>query len=90
MHGAGAAETVAAAELGTGQAKFVAQHPEQGNCWVTVIGVVLSVDLEFDHLSPPVDGGVAAGRLLLRRMLDNVTAARILIAALPHSIGIEL
>ena len=46
MHGAGATQAAAAAELGAGQSQFVADHPEQGYVGVAVIGVVLSVHLE--------------------------------------------
>src|SRR6266436_2662862 len=46
MHGAGAAERHAAAELRAGHAEHVAQHPKQGRVAVDIDGVRGSVDLD--------------------------------------------
>ncbi|MNR44492.1 hypothetical protein D3C85_1632430 [compost metagenome] len=46
VHGAGTAQRHAAAELGTGHAEHVAQHPQQGRVVVHVDLVLGAVDLE--------------------------------------------
>jgi hypothetical protein len=54
MDSAGAAQPLAASELGARQPEFIAYHPEQRDIGIAVIGVTLSVDLKCDHSSPPV------------------------------------
>lgn len=54
MHRAGAALGQAAAELGSGHAQFVAQHPEQGRFRRGLHGDRLAVDIEgHGHASSP-------------------------------------
>ena len=53
MHGACAAQALAAAELGARQPQFIADDPEQRDSGIAVVAVVLSVDLQCDHDSPP-------------------------------------
>src|SRR5579871_1106141 len=52
-HGAGAAQRLATAEFRAGQSGLVAQIPQQCKIGVAVPGLVLSIDLEFDHMSSP-------------------------------------
>jgi hypothetical protein len=47
MHGAGATQRHAAAELGAGHAQYVAQHPQQRRVAIDVDAVHLAVDLQW-------------------------------------------
>src|SRR5689334_4731854 len=53
VHRARTAQALAAAELRAGQSNLVADDPEQRHCGIAVIGMVLPVDLQCDHHSPP-------------------------------------
>ena len=46
MHGAGAAQRGAAAELGAGHAEYVAQHPEQRRVVIDIDPMVGAVDFD--------------------------------------------
>src|SRR6185312_2593633 len=52
VDGAGATGANAAAELGTGEAQILAQHPQEGLVGIGIDGAGLAVHLEAGHRSP--------------------------------------
>jgi hypothetical protein len=54
VDGAGAAQPDAAAEFGSAQLQVLPDHPEQGNIRGDIRFVLLSVDFQRDHESPPL------------------------------------
>jgi hypothetical protein len=50
VYGARSTKTDAAAELRSGQAKVIAEVPQQGRIWITVEGVRYAIYLEVNRI----------------------------------------
>jgi hypothetical protein len=67
MHGAGAAKRHAAAELRSGHAEHVAQHPEQRRVVIDIDALRVFVDLDGERHDVPSSGDDAS-RLMGREL----------------------